>query len=66
RSCILGPYVPLRTSTKRERVANELCCISLLTYDIVQIDEPQFENGLLDTLTINLTLHYISELGGTV
>jgi len=24
RSCILGPYVPLRTSSKRKRVANEL------------------------------------------
>jgi hypothetical protein len=49
RSCILGPYVPLRTSTKRERVANELCFISLLIYDIVQIDEPLFENRLFTT-----------------
>jgi hypothetical protein len=27
RSCILGPYVPLRTSSKRKRVANELCSV---------------------------------------
>ena len=37
--CILGPYVPLRTSSKRERVANELCLASRFTNRIVQIDE---------------------------
>ncbi len=28
RSCILGPYVPLRTSFKRKRVAYKLCLTS--------------------------------------
>jgi hypothetical protein len=38
RSCILGPYVPLATSFKREHVANELCAVSLFNKADVQID----------------------------
>ncbi len=29
RACILCSYVPLRAESKRERVANELCCVSI-------------------------------------
>ncbi len=28
RACTLGPYIPLRTSFKRKRVANELCLLT--------------------------------------
>ena len=34
----LGSYVPLRTSSKRKRVANKLCLVSQLLIVTVQID----------------------------
>ena len=39
RSCTLGPYVPLRTSSKRKRVANECALYHLFENIIVQIGE---------------------------
>ncbi len=39
RACILGPYVPLRTSFKRKRVADRLCLSSLFhNFFLVQND----------------------------
>jgi hypothetical protein len=39
RSRILWSYVPLRTSSKRKRVANEICFLLPINTLIVQIDE---------------------------
>ncbi len=47
RACILGPYVPLRTSFKRKRVADKLClpshfhniCLCKMMSDIFHKDK---------------------------
>jgi len=45
RSCLLGPYVPLRTSSKRERVANERFYVLPLKSETVKIDDRHNKSG---------------------
>gem|GEM_PF-5765554 len=47
RSCILGPYVPLRTSSKRKRVANVRSYVLSFKSKIVLIDDRHNKIGLL-------------------
>ena len=60
-SCILGPYVPLRTSSKRKRVANECTLYHLFDNIIVQIDEGYNVSELLTLQIIIVEMENVNE-----